>query len=334
MWFRILTFFSLGMTSSLSWSIAYNLPGDHLAQGQQYLATRFAAQDWYSSASFVGNAESDAIDDTARGFSRAHHKGYGFQSDLTYLLGIMDGFNMGVRIGYAFDKATTRIDDTVGDPFEGELSSEGATDLTLITKIKRHRHSTWDIELDLPICSAESVQSVCTSRPAEPKNSQQSGQAGGQGQGYYGIKLGLSSNWISVSDSHWFGQASIQAFKSDEIYGQKVTAPLTFDAQFGFLSTIEADHKWSMALQVKKKASYSGYSELLETQVQYGEQTHLGIKAEYHWLPFKQVQVKPFVELATRKLPSEQFEENGLARRLEFTTGTQFLMGAQLSAAF
>lgn len=334
MWFKHLTFFSLTIVSVCSHAIAYKLPGDQLAAGQQFIASSFALSDWYSSASYVGNAESEAIDDTVRGFSRAHHKGYGFSSELVYMLGITSNMTLGFRTGYAFDKGQTKVDDSVGDQVEGELVSEGGTDLTVLGYFKRDEHSTWDIELDLPICSAKSVQEVCSSRPAAPNNDEQAGVVGGQGNGFYGLKLGLSSNWLSQSDVHWLGRASVKAYFADEVYGQKVAAPLTFSAQFGFILPIELRHEWSMTLAVQKMLGYSGYSEALQTQVDFGEQSALLLKGEYFWSVLNQVQLKPFAQLAFRELADERFVENGRQRRLEYTGGTVFTMGAQLSAAF
>ena len=264
---RILTLCSLVAASGFSHGVAYNLPGDSLSAGQQYVASSFSVNDWYSSGSFVGNAQRDAIDDNARGFSRAHHKGYGFTSDLTYMLGITDSLTLGLRYGYGFDKGSTKIDDTIGDQVESELISEGATDLTVLAKIKRHAHSTWDVEVTLPICSAESVQDVCTSRPAIPETVDQSGEAGGQGNGFYGIKLGISSNWVGVSDQHWLASASIEGALADEVYGHKVSSPVTFAAQFGIYSTLEARHHWSLMVDVRKMLEYSAYSEALQTEV-------------------------------------------------------------------
>jgi len=38
--------------------------------------------------------------------------------------------------------------------------------------------------------------------------------------------------------------------------------------------------------------------------------------------------------LATRELASEKFVSNDLERHIEYTTGTLFVLGAQLSASF
>jgi len=331
---RILTFYALVVASGVSHSVAYNLPGDSLSAGQQYVASSFSVKDWYSSGSFVGNAQREAIDDTARGFSRAHHKGYAFSSDLTYLLGVTDTLTLGMRFGYEFDKDSTKIDATIGDQVESELVSEGGTDLTVLAKLKRHAHSTWDLAVTLPICSAESVQDVCTSRPAIPKTVDQSGEAGGQGKGYYGIKLGMSSNWIGLNDQHWVAGASIAGALADEVYGNKVSAPVTFAAQFGLYNTLMARHHWSLMVDVRKMLEYTAYSEALQTEVDFGEQSHLGLTAQYHWQPFNGVQIKPFAELATRELASEKFVSNDLERHIEYTTGTLFVLGAQLSASF
>lgn len=330
--FLILAFFVL--FSLFSNAASYQLPGDHLSQGQQYVASDMAIEDWYSGASFVGNAQREAIDDNARGFSGANYKGYGFSSRLTYLLGVTDDLTIGLQYGYEYDKNAIDVVDGVGDQIDGELVAEGGTDLTILAKFKRGRHSTWDAALILPVCSSEAMSDVCSSRPAVPRNSEQDGAIGGQGDGFYGVALGVSSNWISLTDLHWFGRAQVLGFISDEVYGQKVSAPLALHAELGLLMNIQPRHDWSLALQVGKKRPYSGFSEFLQTQVEYGEQSHIALKGAYHWQVGPRVQFKPFAQFAIRDLPTEQFAENGLLRRIEYTAGTQFMLGAQISANF
>jgi len=334
MWFRLSAFFIALFSSQLLWAVAINYPGDSLSQGAQYISTSTRVQDWHYSAEFVGNAKGEPIDELDRGFTSAHDKGYGFGTDITYLVGVTDRLNLGIRYGYLYEKADTKIDSTTGNNLEGEIVAEGGTDLTILGTYKIDANSTWDAEIQLPICSSSSVEDVCTSRPAAPANSQQAGKAGGQGNGYYGLKFGVSSNWLTVMDTHWTGSLYAQAIVSDNVFGEKVSAPFTFGGQFGAIMPIKPNHNWTLMLQVERMLEYSGYSEQLQTQVNYGQQSLVALNGQYLWDIMNRVQLKPFVNLAVRQKPSQSFFENDLKRRIDYSAGTLVTLGAQLSASF
>jgi hypothetical protein len=193
MWLRSSTILSLAFISQFSSAQLLNFPGDMLAAGQQQVSTNVSMTDWYAGGNYIDDASIAAIDDLDRGIVDARAKGYGFLTELTYMMGLSSDLNLGLRYGYVYEKSNGSVDGESGNNIEGDWVNEGGTELSVLGNIRINRLATWENEIQLPICSRSS--SVCKTRLAIPKNSQQSGHSGGQGQGFLAIKSGIAANW-------------------------------------------------------------------------------------------------------------------------------------------
>lgn len=334
MWFRISSVLLLSALSSVIFAKPLNLPGDMLSAGEQFASTRITMSDWYNSADFIGDSTPIPIDDTQRAFSDANHKGYGFSTQLTYVLGLSEDINLGLRYGYRYEKNEASIDSAAAAEIEGDWINEGGTDLTLLGRYRLHSGTSVDVEFQMPICSASSFSSLCTSNLAVPENSQQTGRDGGQGDGYYRLKTGVASNWVTEMDTHWLGDAYMAITLADDVFGEKVSSPFVFGASFGGIFQLEKNHQWVGKLSVQRMLEYSGYSEQLQTQVNYAQQSQVAFDFEYLWDFLGPLQLRPFAQLAIVQLPTQSFYVNNKKRSLEYTAGTQVTLGAEIRASF
>jgi hypothetical protein len=332
MWLRSSTILSLAFISQFSSAQPLNFPGDMLAAGQQQVSTNVSMTDWYAGGNYIDDASIAAIDDLDRGIVDARAKGYGFLTELTYMMGLSSDLNLGLRYGYVYEKSNGSVDGESGNNIEGDWVNEGGTELSVLGNIRINPLATWENEIQLPICSRSS--SVCKTRLAIPKNSQQSGHSGGQGQGFLAIKSGIAANWLTEMDTHFLGRAYAAAALSDKVDGEKVSAPITFGASFGSVIPLALHHQLMGTLSLDYMLDYSAYSTQVQSKVDYGTQSRVSFKAEYLWNVVTKVQVRPFFDLAVVQRPSETFTLNGQRSRLEYTAGTQVTLGAQLSASF
>lgn len=332
MWLRASTVFSLALVSQFSLSQTLNFPGDMLSAGQQHAKTEVSVSDWYAGGNYIDDASVAAIDDLDRGIVDARGKGYGFLTQLTYMMGLSSDLNLGLRYGYVYEKSNGSIDGDSGNNLEGNWVNEGGTELSVLANMRVNDLAIWENEIQLPICSGSS--SVCKTRLAAPQNSQQSGRSGGQGQGFLAIKTGLAANWFTEMDTHFLGRVYTSAALSDKVDGEKVSAPITFGASFGTIMPLQLHHQLTGTLSLDYMLDYSAYSTQVQSKVDYSSQSRVSFKTEYLWDVLNNVQVRPFVDLAVVQRPSETFRVNGQRARIEYTAGTQVTFGAQLSAAF
>ncbi len=324
-----LTFFS-----AFSSAGSLNYPGDMLSAGQNYVSSSVTASDWYYAADFIADASIAEIEDPLRGFSDANNNGYGFTTHLTYMLGLTDDINVGIRYGYIYEKEDASIDASSGNDIEGEIISEGGTDLSVLVKYKIFKGLSLDGEIELPICSANQVSALCQSKHPVPKNPNQAGSAGGQGNGFYRIKTGLSANWLTEMDTHWLGRLYVSATLSDDVFGEKTSSPFVFGASFGGTFYIKPNHNWMAHLTVERKLEYTAYSDQIQTQVNYGKHSSMSFEADYMWDWKSNIQIKPFAIFSIIQRPTQKFVVNDKDRRLEYTAGTQVTLGTELSLSF
>lgn len=332
MWLRFSTSLFLAFISQYSSAQALNFPGDMLAPGQHQIMTKVAATDWYAGGDYIDDATIAAIDDLDRGIADSRAKGHGFVTQLTYMTGLSADLNLGLRYGYVYEKSNGSVDDESGDEIEGNWVNEGGTELSLLGNMRLNRLAIWENEVQLPLCSESS--SICKTRLASPKNSQQSGRSGGQAQGFFAVKTGIAANWFTEMDTHFLGRVYTSAALSDKVEGEKVSAPVTFGASFGSIVPLQLHHQLVGTLSVDYMLEYSAYSTQVQTKVDYGTQSRVSFQMEYLWDVLSQVQIRPFVDLAVVQRPSETFVLDGQRSSLEYTAGTQVTLGAQLSAWF
>jgi hypothetical protein len=332
MWLRSSTALSLALLSQVSLAQPLNFPGDMLAAGQQQASTKIAMTDRYSGGNYIDDASVAAIDNLDRGITDAHGKGYGFVTELTYMMGLSSDLNLGVRYGYVYEKSESDIGDATGDNIEGDWINEGGTELSLLGNMRLNRFATWENEIQLPICSSSS--SVCKTRLASPQNSKQAGRSGGQGQGFLAVKSGIAGNWLTELDTHFLARAYTSAALSDKVNGQKVSAPITIGASFGTIMPLKLHHQLMGTLSLDYMMDYSAYSTQVQSKVDYGSHSRVSFAVEYLWDVFNQIQIRPFVDLAIVQLPTQTFTLNDQRSRLEYTGGTQVTLGAELSASF
>jgi len=333
MWLRFSSLLLLGAFSTTS-AAKLNFLGDTLAPGEMHVSSTTLMRDSHSSAEYVANSSTDATDDLARSFSDANRKAYGFATEVTYLMGITSDFNIGLRYGYEYDKHDTKIDSASAAAREGEWSSEGGTDLTLLGKYRLDESSSVDVELQLPMCSTDAASDLCNSKLAIPENAEQTGRNGGQGKGYYRLKSAMSSNWITEMDTHWQGSIHGAITLADDVFGEKVSSPFTYGASFGAIMPIKKHHQWTGTLSIERMLEYSAYSEQIQTEVRYGRHARTSFTAEYLWDFLGPFQLRPFADFSIVQRPSEKFQINGLDRSLEYTAGTEVTIGASVSASF
>lgn len=332
MWLRASTVFSLALVSQFSFSQSLNFPGDMLSAGQQHATTEVSVTDWYAGGNYIDDASVAAIDDLDRGIAEARGKGYGIVTELTYMMGLNSDLNLGLRYAYVYEKSNAGIDADSGNNIEGNWVNEGGTELSLLANMRVNSLAIWENEIQLPICSSSS--SVCKTRLAAPKNSQQAGRSGGQAQGFFSVKSGLAANWFTEMDTHFLGRVYASAALSDKVDGEKVSAPVALGASFGTIIPLQLHHQLTGTLSMDYMLDYSAYSAQVQGKVDYSSQSRVSFKTEYLWDVFNQVQVRPFVDLAVVQRPSETFRVEGQRSRLEYTAGTQVTLGAQLSASF
>ncbi len=309
-----------------------NYPGDMLPAGQQEVSTHLSMTDRYAGGNYIDDASLAAIDNLDRGIVPARHKGYGFQTDVKYLMGISSDLNVGFQYGYEYTKSNGGIDSDAGNEIEGEWVNEGGTDIRLLANVRMTELAIWENELQLPICSADS--SVCKNRVASADNSVQSGQSGGAAQGLLAYKAGLAANWLTEMDTRWLGRAYGSAALSEEVDGKKVSSPITFGASLGTVMPLAMHHQLVGTLAMDYMFDYSAYSAQIQQKVDYGKQSRVSFKLEYLWDVMNQLQLRPYMGVSITQLPSETFVIDGQRRRLEYTGGTQVTLGAQLSASF
>ncbi len=336
MWLRFTFTLAFWALASQATSSPLDLPGDMLAKGQQFGSSKVSVRDWYYSGEFVANANKEDVEDTARGFADANNSGYGFETQFTYMYGVSELINIGVRYGYVYEKEDANVDSDVAtdNGLYGDLTSEGGTDLTLLVKYRLYDNVSFDGELMLPICSANQAQDVCSSKLAAPSNADEPGQPGGQGNGYYRIKTGLSANWLSETDDHWFSTIFAAATLADDAYSQKASSPFVYGASFGAINNIKQNHNWTAQLKVERFLEHSSYSEQAQTQADYGAYQVMSFEVDYLWDWQANIQVKPFFVFSMDQQPSQTFVIGEDKRRLEYTAGTQFTLGTELSASF
>lgn len=339
MWQRISSISILLLLNSYSYSAGQNLPGDTLAAGEQFASTSVSMSDWYYAADFLANAsrfddEGDLIDDTRRGEATAKNKGYDFTNYLTYMFGLTSDITLGFQYGYIFQKDESDIDAPGFEVLSGDWKTEGGTDLRLLGKYRLDESTSADLSVQLPVCSSSSLSDVCNSKPAIPTNSDQSGRSGGQGDGYYQVSGGVSSNWITEMDTHWTGSLFASATLSDDVFGEKASAPFTYGASFGGVFFLRKNHQWTGTLQVARSMSYSAYSVQLQENVDYSGGSVVSFKGEYLWDFMSKVQLRPFAVVAIDQQPTQSFTTNNEKRTLEYTAGTKITIGTELRATF
>ena len=339
MWHRISIFVLSLLVSSFSYSAGQNFPGDTLSQGQHFASSSMSMSDWHYSAEFVGNAEffdseGDLIEDPARNYASANNKGYDFVTRLTYMVGLTRDISIGLQYGYVYQKDEAKVDSLLGGDIEGDWKTEGGTDLTLMGKYRLDESTSADAFVQIPVCSSDAASDFCNSNLPVPENSQQVGSSGGQGNGFYRLGGGVSSNWITVMDTHWMGSLYGAATISDDVEGNKVSSPFTYGATFGGIFPIRQNHMWTGELKVERSMSYTSYSPQIQKEVKYGEHGSVQFKGEYLWDFMSQVQLRPFAIFAMVQQPTLRFERNGIAQRIEYTAGTKLTLGAEIRATF
>ena len=334
MWSRLSTVLCLSALSGMASAAQLNYFGDMLSAGQFSAANSTTMKDSHSSAEYVADSRDNATDDLLRGYSDANRKGYGFANEITLMYGITDNINLGMRYGYAFDKHDTKIDSASAAAQEGDWRSEGGTDVSILGKYKLSEGTAVDMELQLPVCSAEAMSDLCTSKLAIPENSEQAGRSGGQGKGYYKVKTAIGSNWLTEMDTHWQGQIYGAITLADDVFGEKVSSPFTYGASFGAVMPIKKHHQWTGTLSIHRMLEHTAYSEQLQREVSYGMHSRTSFTAEYMWDFMHRLQLRPFADLSIVQRATEKFQINGLDRTLEYTAGTEVTIGAEISATF
>jgi hypothetical protein len=333
MWFRF-TSIALISFSSLSNAVGQNFLGDTLTQGQQFVSTSISMSDWYAGAEYVDDASVAAIDDLDRGFSDANKKGYDFKTVLTYKYGVTKDITLGFKYGYSYQKDEASIASAEGAGFEGDWITEGGSDLTLLGVYRLDESSSVDVFIDLPICSASAFESACSTKLAASENTTRIGSSGGQGKGYYRVGGAISSNWVTVMDTHWMGSLFTSMALSDEVYGEKVSAPFTYGATFGAIMPIKQNHSWTGSLTHSRMLGYSSYNPQVQDKVSYSDHSSLVIRGEYLWDFMARLQLRPYVDLAMVQEPTIIFTSAGQRRSIEYTSGSKVTLGAELRATF
>ncbi len=333
MWFRFASI-ALISFSSMTNAAGQNFLGDTLAQGQQFASTSISMSDWYAGADYINDASIEEIDDLERGFSDAYKKGYDFKTFLTYKYGLTKDVAIGFKYGYTYQKDEASIDSSDGTGFEGDWVTEGGSDFTLLGTYRLDESSSVDVFIDLPVCSASSLESACSTKLATSDNSTRIGRSGGQGKGYYRVGGAISSNWITVMDTHWMGSLFTSMALSDEVSGEKVSAPFTYGGTFGAIMPIKQNHSWTGSITLSRMLEYSSYNTQVEGKVTYSEHSSLVFRGEYLWDFMAKVQLRPYVDLAMIQEPTITFISGGQRRAIEYTSGSKVTFGAELSATF
>ncbi len=135
---------------------------------------------------------------------------------------------------------------------QGDLKTEGGTDITLLGKYKLADGIALNLGLVLPVCSADAADFYCTSTPAKPKNSVSNGQSGGQGKGYYQLNSELATNWLTQMDTRWFARVFSSITLSDDVFGNKSSSPFVYGFSFGHAYSIANVHNLLSELRLKR----------------------------------------------------------------------------------
>lgn len=331
MWIRFFILFSF---SSLLNAAGLNYLGDTLDQGQQFASTSVSLSDWHFSGDFVSIANINPLDDNSRGFRGTNNNRSDFKTTLTYMYGFTSDISLGLKYGYVYQEDDASIETNDFEGLEGDWVTEGGTDLTLLGSYRLSQGTSLDLSLQLPVCSAEAISAICTSKLPVPGNSTQSGNSGGQGKGYYRLGGALSANWVTAMDTHWMGSGFAYITLADDVFGEKVSSPFTYGAKFGFIMPVKENHGWTGTLSIIRMFEYSAYSNQLQTQVNFGQHSTLAITGEYLWDFMDRLQLRPYAEFAMVQRPTEKFVTNDEERLMEFTSGTKVTLGAELRATF
>ncbi len=311
-----------------------NLPGDTLAKGQQYFSSSMSMGDWHYSGDYIGVATIEEKENSQRGIVGSKNNGYQFSSVLNYLYGFSEEISVGVRFGYRFEKEDSSIEGTQAPGLQGELKSEGGTDVSILGVYKFQDGTSLSVDLVMPVCSASASESVCNSKPSKPKNTVSEGQSGGQGDGYYQLNGELAVNWLTVEDTYWYATAFSSITLSDDVFGNKASSPFVYGFSMGHAYSMGDGHNFITEFKLARALQYSSYSEQVQAEVNYSEQSSLGLKTQYIWKWLPTVEVRPFVGVAIVQQPNMKFVSNDVDRRLEYTGGTFVTLGAQLRASF
>ncbi len=334
MWLRTSLLIPLYLAGNFASATTLNFPGDTLAKGQQFFSSETGMSDWYHSGEYIGVATITEKENSQRGIVDARNSGYSFNTVMSYLYGLNDDISVGLSYGYRFEKEDSEIAGTQAPSLQGELQSEGGTDVTLLGVYRLLDGVAAKVSFVLPMCSASAVESVCTSKPAKPKNTVSGGESGGQGDGFYQVNGEVSANWLSEDDERWFAHAFSSITLSDSAFGNKASSPFIYGFGIGHAYSVFDGHNLISRFKVTRGLKYESYSEQVQADVRYSDSASLELKTEYVWTWMPRVEVRPFVGLAIVQQPDEKFVSENVERGLEFTGGTHVTLGAQLRASF
>jgi len=334
MWLRSSLLISLYLACNPAGAAALNFPGDTLAKGQQFVSSNMGMGDWHYSGEYIGVATVDEKENSQRGIVGANNNGYSFSTVINYLYGVNDDLSVGLSYGYRFDKEDSEISGTQAPSLQGELKSEGGTDVSLLGVYRLLDGIAASASLVLPMCSASAVDAVCNSEPAKPKNSVSEGESGGQGGGFYQLNGELAANWLSEEDGRWFARLFSSITLSDTVFGNKASSPFVYGFGIGHAFSVFENHNLITQFKLTRGLQYSAYSEQVQADVSFSESSTLGFKTEYVWTWLPNVQVRPFVDVAIVQRPDMKFVSEEVDRSIEFTGGTYVTLGAQLRASF
>ena len=334
MWLRFSLSISVYLVSTLAFASPLNFPGDTLAKGQQFASSAMSMGDWHYSGDYIGVATVEEKENSQRGIVGTTNNGYSFSTVLNYLYGFNEDISIGVRYGYRFDKEDSDIEGTQAPGLQGELKSEGGTDVSLLGVYRLTDGVAVSVDVVLPMCSASAASSVCNSEPSKPKNTVSTGQSGGQGNGYYQVNGELAANWLSEDDERWFARLFSSITMSDQVFGNKASSPFVYGFGVGHAYSMGDGHNLISQFKLTRALQYSAYSEQVQSEVRYSEQSSLGFKPEYVWNWLPTVQLRPFVDVSIVQHPNMKFVSNDVDRSLEYTGGTYVTLGAQIRASF
>jgi hypothetical protein len=334
MWLRTSLLIPLYIACSSASAATLNFPGDTLAKGQQFVSSSTGMGDWHYAGEYIGVATIAEKENSQRGIVDSKNNGYSFSTVINYLYGLSDDLSVGLSYGYRFDKEESTISGTQAPGLQGELKSEGGTDVSLLGAYRLLDGVAANVALVLPMCSASAVDAVCNTEPAKPTNTVSKGESGGQGDGYYQLNGELAANWLSEDDERWFARLFSSITLSDSVFGNKASSPFMYGFGIGHAYSVGEGHNLISQFKLTRGLEYSAYSEQVQADVSYSDQSSLGFKTEYVWSWLPSVQVRPFFEVAIVQQPDMTFVSNAVDRSLEFTGGTYVTLGAQLRASF
>ena len=357
MWLRFSLPFILCAINSTASAAALDLPGDTLVKGQQFVGSETSMSDWHYAAKFISDTDtvsygetkcpdseeadgSCTLEDKDRGIVDGNNNGYDFGTSITYLYGLTSDIAVGVRYGYQFEKDDSDInsDAAAAADLQGDIQNEGGTDVAIMGMYRFADGIALTLDLQLPICSADSSESLCNSDRARPSNDSSSGASGGQGSGYYQLSGELAANWLTELDTRWYGRIFSSVTLADDVMGYKSSSPFIYGFGFGHAYSAFGGHNLLTELTLVRALEYSAYSDQVQADVRYSRQSSLAIKTDYLWNWLPNVQVRPFIDFALVQQPNmrfeTEFEDNTESRGLEYSAGTHITMGAQVRASF